>query len=474
MTIGNAFSNALSGLSAASRGAAVIADNIANAGTEGFRRRELALTTSAHSGGVRVEGAQRVPDAATLADRRLTDAGLARAEGRSAFFARLEALLGVPGTPGALTDRIARLEQTLTEAAARPEETARLAAVADAAAHFAQGIRDASGALSDLRAEADASLAGQLRSLNEGLARVDALNNAIARQEALRGDANALRDEREQVIDSVAALVPLRIVPRADGRVALFSEGGAVLLDARPVTVSLATPAATLPAPVLALDGRPAATDGPGAALAGGVLQTQIEVRDRLVPEAQAALDALARDLVERLADPALDPTLAAGDPGLFTDAGTAFDPANEAGLAVRLVVNPAVDPAAGGALHRLRDGLNAAAPGPAGDGSLLAELAGRLAVPRLPASPALTGPAGGVAALTAGLVSAAGTARQAAEAEQSFLAAQRGSLSAAEAGTQVNTDTELQNLLRVEQSFAANARVIEAIGQMLDELQRI
>lgn len=473
MTIGTAFSNALSGLSASSRGAAVIADNIANAGTEGFRRRELALTTPVE-GGVRVEGARRVSDASTLAERRLADAGLALAEGRSDFFARLESLLGVPGTPGALTDRISRLEVALTEAAARPDETARLAAVAEAGTQLAERVRSAYAAVSDLRAEADATVASQLRSLNEGLARVDELNTAIARQQAQRGDANALLDERDRVIDGIAALVPLRVAPQADGRVALFTDGGAVLLDVRPVAVALSASPGPPPAPVLMLDGRPAATEGPGAPLGGGALAMQIEIRDRLVPDALAGLDALARDLIERVADATVDPTLGPGDVGLFTDAGAAFDSANATGLAGRLALNPAVDPATGGALHRLRDGLNAAQPGPVGDGSLLAGLADALAAARPPTAPILAGAAGGIAQFATGLVSGAGTARQAAEAEQSFAAARRGTLLAGEAGTQVNTDAELQTLLRVEQSFAANARVIEAIGQMLDELQRI
>ncbi len=75
-------------------------------------------------------------------------------------------------------------------------------------------------------------------------------------------------------------------------------------------------------------------------------------------------LDGMARDLYERFADPALDPTIAAGDPGLFTDRGAAFDPADEVGLAGRIAVNAAVDPAQGGQSWRLRDGIYAAAPG--------------------------------------------------------------------------------------------------------------
>ena len=37
-----------------------------------------------------------------------------------------------------------------------------------------------------------------------------------------------------------------------------------------------------------------------------------------------------------------------------------------------------------------------------------------------------------------------------------------------------VNTDEELQRLLLVEQAYAANARLIQTAGEMLDEILRI
>ena len=72
------------------------------------------------------------------------------------------------------------------------------------------------------------------------------------------------------------------------------------------------------------------------------------------------------------------------------TDAGAAYDPLASEGLAGRIALNDAVNPVAGGAAWRLRDGLGSAAPGDAGDPALLDALRSRLGEVRAPAGAAL------------------------------------------------------------------------------------
>jgi flagellar hook-associated protein 1 FlgK len=51
---------------------------------------------------------------------------------------------------------------------------------------------------------------------------------------------------------------------------------------------------------------------------------------------------------------------------------------------------------------------------------------------------------------------------------------AQHTALQAAELSGGVDTDDELQRLLRIEQAYAANARVMNVAEAMMDELMRI
>jgi flagellar hook-associated protein 1 FlgK len=170
----------------------------------------------------------------------------------------------------------------------------------------------------------------------------------------------------------------------------------------------------------------------------------------------------------------AADPTLAPGSAGLFTDGGTPFDPAQEVGLASRIAVNPVVDPAQGGALWRLRSGLGAAAPGDVGDGSVLTALGQALGRAQPTVSGGFLPGLRSFAALAGELVSSVASARLSEEAAATQAAARQSALEQLEAQGGVDTDHETQMLLVIERAYAANARVIQAVEQMLDRLLEI
>src|SRR6056297_2424374 len=119
MSITTALSSALSGLTAQSRAAEVVASNLANLTTEGYARREIELSAAAHGfdGGVRVTGMTRHVDHGILADRRLADSGLAGAETRAGFLGQVQDAIGTPDDGSSLPARIAALEAGLVTAA---------------------------------------------------------------------------------------------------------------------------------------------------------------------------------------------------------------------------------------------------------------------------------------------------------------------------------------------------------------------
>jgi flagellar hook-associated protein 1 FlgK len=150
---------------------------------------------------------------------------------------------------------------------------------------------------------------------------------------------------------------------------------------------------------------------------------------------------------------------------------GGAFLPTNDVGLAGRLRLNAAVDPGQGGALFRLRDGLGALAEGPPGNGRLLSALHERLTEARPLASSAFPPGSRSLAALAAELMSDASARRLAAQSEQSFAAAKLTALTDLEAQNGIDTDREMQALLTIEKNYAANARVIQTVSDMIDTL---
>ncbi len=480
MSISGALSNALSGLTASSRSAEMVSNNIANALNEGFVRRELVLGARSLGGtgqGVAVTGVLRATDQVLLSDRRVAQAGTGDRQTRARFLANLETAIGAPGSEGSLTGRVAALETALIEATSRPESEGRLANVADTARALAKQIAGTARSVQAARAEADHQIGAAVDQVNAAMARVAEMNIDIRSHLSSGRDPSALMDQRQQLIDQIASVVPLREVPREHGQIALFTTGGAVLVDGRAsefgfTTVGVIEPDMTVGLGGLSgltLNGLPIATAGPESTIAGGTLAANFAIRDDLGPGTQARLDAVARDLVERFAS--LDATVASGGAGLFTDGGAAFVAADEEGLAQRLRLNAAADPQQGGALWRLRDGLGATSPGPTGNSALLQALQSALAAPRTPVSGGFLPGNRSFSALNADLLSAVGTARLSADTEASFSAARTEGLKTQELQNGVDTDRELQDLLQIEKAYSANAKVIQTVDQMLDLL---
>lgn len=481
MSLSASLANALSGLTASSRRAEVVSSNVANATTAGYGRRELEVAARSIGGtgaGVTVVGVTRHVDAALLSDRRLADAAAGDAGPQSAFLAKIETLIGNPGDPGSLTGRVATLETSLVTAASRPDSPPRLQAVLDAAGSLTSHLAALTGEVQGARMNADAAIATDVKTLNDSLVLIDKLNTSITAQRAAGRDASALMDQRQTLVDRIAGIVPVREVAREHGQIALFTTGGAVLLEGTPATIGF-TPAGVISADMtigsgalsgLSINGI-AVASGKDGVLAGGSLGAKFAIRDDLAPAAQSAFDAMARDLMTRFADPAVDGTLAPGQPGLLTDRGGAFDPLTEAGLAGRLTLNAAADPAQGGQLWRLRDGLGAVVQGNVGDSTLLTALANTLQAARVPASGAFSGAARSAAGLAADVLSQVSGPRQQADFRQTYAASRQAAMTELQLADGVDTDAELQTLLQVEQAYSANARVIQTIDDLIQTL---
>ena len=481
MSISAALSNALTGLSAAGRAGAVVSSNVANVMTEGYARREISLSAQSLGGqgaGVRVNGVGRVVNPPVLRERRAADAEAGNWQAQSAFLTRIESMIGEPGAEGSLSGRLARFESSLIEAQSRPDSTARLQSVLIAAQDLASTVNGIGRSIQEARSEADSSIEAQVGQLNADLARGDELNAEITAMRSLGRDANGLLDQRQTLVDRIAAIVPVREVPRENEQIALYTTGGAVLLEGNParigfspvgvITADMAIGSAALSG--LTINGMPIrpTDDGP---LGGGTLGAAFAVRDALAPALQADIDAVARDLVTRFEASGIDPTRAPGDPGLLTDAGAVFDPLTETGLAGRLEVNALADPARGGALWRLRDGLGATVPGAVGDASLLAALHTAVTEQQPTQSGSLAGVSRTAFGFAADLLSRTATQRGAAEDRLAFSSGRQAALKELQMQDGVDTDAEMQKLLLVEQAYAANARVIQTMDDLITQL---
>jgi flagellar hook-associated protein 1 len=470
------------GLAATGRATQVVSSNIANALTPGFARREAVQgSIGVFDGlqGVRIRSVARDIDARLVGEGRLANGQSAFAGSTATALSRVEKVVGLPGEAGSLSASMAAFETALINATARPDSAAMLAAVVTAGRDLAGAVRSASDAVQRERSTADATIADDVAALKTDLSSVRRLDQQIAAGTARGDETNALKDERSRALDRISAIVPIREVARPGNAPAIVTQNGLVLLDGRlaeigftavqPVTADMTLAGGDLSG--LTVDDRPIALNTVPGLMDGGRLAASFALRDTALPAAQTELDALARDLIERVSDPAVDATRAAGQPALFTDGGTVFAAANEPGLAARLAWNRATDPTTGGALFRLRDGLGAVSEGPVGDGGLLARLAGVLGDPR---GSSLGSGLRSAAELASEVTSRIATRVLQAERDQGIAEGRATVLADSVAAMGVNSDAEMQRLLALEQAYAANARVLRVVDEMFAEILRV
>ncbi|SFR51979.1 flagellar hook-associated protein 1 FlgK [Yoonia tamlensis] len=482
MSISSALNNAITGLTASSRMAEVVSSNLSNVMTDGYGRRSVELSSlqlGQFGGGVRVEGINRFVDAGLLADRRLADAAMSANQQSVDALTRLEQQIGGPDDAGSIGAKLAAFETALIRAASDPASDLRLADVALRLGDVAQVLRDNTQAVQGSRQAADAAIDKDINELNAALVQVGELNKDVLRLKSSGADPSALFDARQQIVDKIADIVPLRQIERDNGTIALMTPNGTTLLDARAVEFGFVrTPTITGDMTFasgalsgITLDGvaiDPATGIG---RLGGGSLGASFELRDSTLVTVQSSLDEIAADLIARFEDPATDPTLVPGDTGLLTDEGGPLDLADIPGLAGRIAINAAIDYKNGGDPSLLRDGLNAATAGPTGNPAQFNNLLDALQVPRadLPGA-AITSAFGRIADFTSQL----GTMRLGAQEKLSYAAARWDTLHEAELANGVDTDIELQTLMLIEQAYAANAKVIETADFMMQRLMEI
>lgn len=489
MSLTRALAAANTGLRANSYRADIAAGNVANANTPGYVRREVIsseLTVGGQGNGVQISGVQRYQDYAVTALRRDADSSLARSSIVTQSFNQLNIELGTPESEFGLFAAFQDFETTMKEFAATPESPVLQDSVLNASANLVDQFNALSAMTNALRESADKNIASDVETVNAALYKLQDLNAAISATSLDNTQGASLEDERQRVIDTISEIIPVQVLERENGRVEIMTKEGVFLLSTEVTELSFQPSNAIPPTDayndgVSALSGLMAGdidiTPGTGGNFSptSGTLSGYFSVRDNSVPKFHAQLDSMAADLVSRFSDDGLDPTKVAGAPGIFTDAGGPLDMLNVTGLASRLSLNAAIDPSQGGAVTRLRDGIGAVAEGPSGNADLINGYLDALnTASTAPVDSGLVG-SFSFSELVAGVSSTIGEARIRNDAITSSAIVRQNLLADAEIqDTGVDTDAEMQALLIIEQSYAANARVIQVVGDMLDRLMQI
>lgn len=487
MGLSTALSAAVSGLTAAQTRATTVANNIANANTDGYVRRTTNLDERIVGGrgvGVDVSSISRQTADFLTGERMRFGADNAFSSEQATSASKIADLLGDPGAQDGLFGAYARFENSLRDAAATPESSVLQREVVDNANDIVRQFQTLAEQSASLRTQADTDIGRAVTEVNDALQRLEELNSIGG--DSLTPD---VLDERQRLVDRINDIIPVRAQNVGDS-LNLSTEGGVNLLaqEAQFIEFSpavLVTRGQSLGNGLSGLTvGTTNITPGGGnsQAVQGGRIAALFETRDERLPAFDDSIDALAADLVTRFADDAVDPTKTAGEVGLFTAGAPTLPlpPPGETepdytGFASLISVNAAIDPDQGGDVYRLRDGIGAITPGAAGNGDQLNRLID--AFTGLQPTPGAFGGAGQQTAtgLAASLSSELNYDVQRSQDRALYAGTRLDAASNAEIQQLgVDTDAELQELIQIEQAYAANARVIQTISQLVDQLIQI
>jgi flagellar hook-associated protein 1 FlgK len=458
--------------------------NISAAGVAGLSAKRAKV--AADDDGVAFLGVGRAANAALFRNLLAASASQAGEMAVADSLARLDQSLNLadPANSRSPASMIAGLTSALQAYSASPaNETAGQLAL-DAAHNLVFALRDAAAATQDESRQADIGVASAVKEINALLAQFSALNREIVSGSAAGADVTDALDRRDGVLLQLSKSIGVTTVTRANNDMVVYTDSGVTLFETAPRQVTFnETPNLSpgVSGAAVYIDGVQVTGAGAPLALRSGSIQALVRIRDELAPRFQTQLDEIARGLVVAFAES--DQSGAGGKtlPGLFTYAGAVEAPGVSliAGLAGQIEINVNVDPAKGGLLARLRDGGISNDPGyvynPSGApgySTRLTELANAAAWPQ--DFDPLAGLAG------------AGSVKDFAAASIGWLAAQRKQSDGAATyfdaivsqttqalsnATGVNLDDQMAQMLALENSYQASARLLEAVNSLFDSL---
>ena len=468
MSLSGALNSATAGLHTTQGQSRIAADNVSNAMTPGYVRREAVLVTaSGGQGGAVISEVRREVDATLQRMSRLENSRMTQYQSIQEGLTTYTAYLGQPGDGTSPADRFNDFQNSMTTLVNMPSSNGAQTSVALAAEDLVRSVKGAATTLSTTLNDVNMEIRYEVADLNTALYQLRDLNASGSGFTPGSLEAAQFDEKVDTILDQISGIVDTRIHRSSNGSISLYTVSGAALLEGRVVQDVTFNPSdGTLMAG--SQDITPFKDGVRG--IQHGSLAGLSELKRETIPQFSQQLDEYARGLIQTFEE--ADASLAPGEAGLFTDNGIAFDPANITGLASRLQINSKISSTGGAEVWRIRDGLGATSPGAGSETvQINAFLAGLDT-----AMNAATG-TGIPAEVTLRDFSAEMITSQAAtraRAENDFNAAASAAevvMSARRNSEGVNIDDEMQQLLLIEQSYAANSRVLTAVSEMIDTL---
>ena len=284
----------LSALRASQIGIDVSAQNIANASTPGYHRRDLQLSertlgaVDSHGTGVVVSDIRRIRSDVTEGLLTTNVSLTAFAETRMESLDRVETLIAP--TEGSVHDRLQEFYGSMQELSARSGDTTLQRLVVESGAQLASQVQAVSEDIRQLGTELDLEIQSIVEEVNYLTNELSTLQERLVRTVHTDESANALRDQFERVTNELAEYIDIQPDQlNNEHTISRFASGAGVVGHEAPTLLFDIK------------DGKAVVTrEGNDQALnfSGGKLGGLLSARNELVTGVREELDAFAKDLM--------------------------------------------------------------------------------------------------------------------------------------------------------------------------------
>lgn len=502
MSLDGALGISNGGLANIALGLSVISQNVANASTPQYAvetATQISLSGGGQESGVLTGLVVRATDPGLQAEVGVQTADAAASGVTSSALSSLEPVLGTVGSGNDLGSQLTAVQSAFTALLADPADPVQQGAVVQAAGSLAQGINTLSQAYGGVRQTAETAVVTGVAQLGTALANVGRLNTEIVAQKAQGLSVADLQNQRAQAENTITQLVGARFVDQPNGSTVVLTSGGTQLPTdgSQTLSVTPATMGTSVYYPGGGIGGIMLGGTDITAQLAGGSIGANLVLRDQTMPRYQAGLDQFAQTMSSRFAGQGLS---------LFTD-GAGNVPASTGpsvqsgyvGYAGEIQVNPAVlaQPSlvrdGTQAVSGSATGASAFTPNPAGGPAGFSAMISRVltfalgadaqeGVPQAAVPSGGLGPAGNLQtgypgaaslgdaanALTASQASDSAAATSQASETQAVATSLQAKLTGA---TGVDMDTELGQMVILQNAYGANAKIITTIQTLYQDV---
>ncbi len=503
MGLDAALSIASGGLANVSAGLALVSHNVANAGTPGYvteSATQTALDAQGIGMGVRTGPAIRLLNTQLQAQVQAQASTVAGLTTQQSALQAIDAAQGTPGQGQDLGSLLGALGNQFSTLLNDPSNATQQQAVVSAAGTLAGQINTLSNTYTAQRQAAQNAIVLAVGTINSTLAAIGSLSDQIMATKAAGQSTADLENQRDAQLASLTQVISVNTLAQPNGDMLLTTASGTELPTHGPAD-PLSTAAANVqPGAYYPGGGIPAVMLGGvdvTASLTGGQLGANLTLRDTTLPTDQAELDEFAQNLAGRFSAQGLT---------LFTDASGAVPAgggtpvqSGYVGFGATIQVNPAVTATP----SLVRDGTTAIAGsatgasaftpnppgGPAGFSTLIARVIdfplgadAQAGVAQPASNTSGLGPTGTLAAPYASQPTLGGIASALVGAQSAASAAVSAQLST-EQGVQttlqgqltsqsgVNMDTQMSQMIALQNAYGANAKVIAAVQAMYTQL---